>query len=50
MLAEYPAFVRLYDVLIDGREDVRALPWAERRARLERVVPRSMRSGSTCRR
>jgi DNA ligase-1 len=39
MLAEYPAFVRLYDVLIDGREDVRSLPWAERRARLERVVP-----------
>jgi DNA ligase-1 len=40
MLAEYPAFVRLYDVLIDGREDVRALPWTQRRARLEQVVPR----------
>jgi DNA ligase-1 len=40
MLSEYPAFVRLYDVLIDGRQDVRALPWTERRARLERVVPR----------
>jgi DNA ligase-1 len=40
MLADYPAFVRLYDVLIDGREDVRPLPWAERRERLERLVPR----------
>jgi DNA ligase 1 len=40
MLADYPAFVRLYDVLLDGREDVRALPWSERRARLERLVPR----------
>ena len=35
MLADYPAFVRLYDVLFDGQEDVRALPWTERRARLE---------------
>jgi DNA ligase-1 len=34
-LAEYPAFVRLYDILFDGREDLRALPWTERRARLE---------------
>ena len=40
MLADYPAFVRLYDVLIDGRVDVRPLPWSERRARLERLVPR----------
>jgi DNA ligase-1 len=39
MLADYPAFVRLYDILVDAREDVRALPWAERRARLERFVP-----------
>ena len=40
MLADYPAFVRLYDVLVDGTEDVRALPWTERRARLEALVPR----------
>ncbi len=40
MLADYPAFVRLYDILIDGREDVRSLPWSERRARLERFMPR----------
>ena len=37
--AEYPAFVRLYDVLFDGEEDLRALPWHQRRARLEALVP-----------
>ncbi len=35
MLRDYPAFVRLYDLLIDGDEDVRPLPFAERRQRLE---------------
>jgi DNA ligase-1 len=40
MLADYPAFVRLYDILFDGPEDLRGLPWFERRARLETVVPR----------
>ena len=35
MLEEYPAFVRLYDILFDGKEDVRALGWADRRRRLE---------------
>ena len=39
MLADYPAFVRLYDILVDGTEDVRALPWTGRRARLEAFVP-----------
>ena len=39
-LGEYPAFVRLYDILIDGEEDVRALPWSERRKRLEAFMPR----------
>jgi DNA ligase-1 len=38
MLGDYPAFVRLYDILIDGKEDVRALAWQERRARLEPFV------------
>jgi len=38
-LKDYPAFVRLYDILFDGKEDVRALPWTERRARLEAFVP-----------
>lgn len=40
MLAEFPAFVRLYDVLIVEGEDLRALPWTERRARLEALMPR----------
>ncbi|MGE0024919.1 MAG: cisplatin damage response ATP-dependent DNA ligase, partial [Hyphomicrobium sp.] len=35
MLKEHPAHVRLYDLLIDGAEDLRALPFRERRARLE---------------
>ncbi|AJP70831.1 cisplatin damage response ATP-dependent DNA ligase [Sphingomonas hengshuiensis] len=33
--AEFPAFVRLYDILFEGAEDLRALPWHARRARLE---------------
>jgi DNA ligase-1 len=40
MLVEAPAFVRLYDILYDGEEDLRGLPWSERRARLEAFVPR----------
>jgi len=40
MLADYPAFVRLYDILLDGEEDLRALPWDRRRPRLEAFVPR----------
>ena len=41
MLADYPAFVRLYDILFDGAEDLRERPWHERRARfaaLQRCV------------
>ena len=38
MLEESPAFVRLYDILFDGAEDLRALGWSERRARLEAFV------------
>jgi DNA ligase-1 len=40
MLADYPAFVRLYDVLILDGEDLRELPWTERRARLEALMAR----------
>lgn len=40
MLADYPAFVRLYDVLLLDGEDLRELPWTERRARLEALMPR----------
>jgi len=32
---EFPAFVRVYDMLFEGREDIRTLPWTERRRRLE---------------
>ncbi|MFM5894462.1 MAG: cisplatin damage response ATP-dependent DNA ligase [Novosphingobium sp.] len=35
MLEEFPAFVRLYDVLVAGDDDLRALPWTERRQWLE---------------
>jgi DNA ligase 1 len=35
MLGAYPAFVRLYDILFDGNEDLRELPWERRRERLE---------------
>ena len=34
MLGSYPAFVRLYDILFDGTEDLRELPWEKRRERL----------------
>ena len=37
---QYPAFVRLYDILFDGGEDLRPLGWSERRARLETFVER----------
>ena len=40
MLEDYPAFVRLYDVLILEGEDLRDLPWTERRRRLEALMPR----------
>jgi DNA ligase-1 len=39
MQADYPAFVRLYDLLLEGEEDLRALPWEQRRARLEAYIP-----------
>jgi DNA ligase-1 len=34
MLAQYPAFARCYDLLVDGDDDLRALPYTERRRRL----------------
>src|SRR5262249_46146849 len=35
LLRDYPVTVRLYDILIEGEEDLRPLPFAERRRRLE---------------
>jgi DNA ligase-1 len=39
MQEDYPAFVRLYDILFERGEDLRGLPWTERRARLEAYMP-----------
>jgi ATP-dependent DNA ligase len=35
MLTSHPAHIRLYDMLFEGDEDLRPLPFVERRARLE---------------
>ena len=35
LMAKHPAFIRAYDLLHSGAENVRLLPFAERRARLE---------------
>ena len=40
MLGSYPAFVRLYDILFDARDDLREMAWQKRRERLEAFVPR----------
>lgn len=39
MLHEYPAFVRLYDVLLCNGDDCREQTWESRRATLERLLP-----------
>ncbi len=39
-LRRYPAHLRAYDLLQDGPRDLRPLPFAERRAALEALVPR----------
>jgi DNA ligase 1 len=38
VLKEYPVVVQAYDILVDGKEDVRALPLSERRGRLQRFL------------
>jgi DNA ligase-1 len=38
MLGAYPAFVRLYDILFEGEEDLRELAWEQRRRRLEQFA------------
>ncbi|MGL4964628.1 MAG: cisplatin damage response ATP-dependent DNA ligase [Inquilinus sp.] len=40
MMDEYPAWVRLYDILFEGEEDVRPLPLDARRVRLESWIGR----------
>jgi DNA ligase-1 len=40
LIAEFPAHLRVYDILFEGEEDLRPLPFAERRKRLEALVAR----------
>ncbi len=40
LLRDFPPRVRLYDLLAEGEEDLRPLPFAERRARLEAFAAR----------
>ena len=40
MLEDFPAFVHLYDILFDRDEDLRPLPFAQRRRHLEDFVAR----------
>jgi DNA ligase-1 len=40
LLAEFPAHLRAYDLLVDGEEDLRERPFAERRRGLERFIAR----------
>jgi DNA ligase 1 len=40
LMAEFPAHLRAYDLLADGEADLRTLPFAERRARLENFITR----------
>jgi len=40
LTAAYPAAIRAYDILAEGPEDLRTLPFAERRRRLEAFVAR----------
>ena len=38
LMAAHPAAIRAYDLLLDGEDDLRDLPFTERRARLEAFV------------
>lgn len=38
VMKKHPVFMRTYDLLQDGAEDLRALPFAERRKRLDRFI------------
>jgi DNA ligase 1 len=40
LMAEFPAHLRAYDLLAEGDEDLRELPFSERRKRLEAFVAR----------
>jgi len=38
LVAEFPAHLRVYDILAEGEDDLRGLPFAERRQRLEALI------------
>jgi DNA ligase-1 len=40
LIADFPVHLRVYDILTEGDEDLRDLPFAERRERLEALVAR----------
>ena len=40
LLAEFPAHLRAYDLLVDGAEDIREQPFDERRKRLQTFIER----------
>ena len=40
LMQAYPVGIRAYDLLLDGEEDLRELPFAERRKRLEAFIAR----------
>ena len=53
LMLEFPAHIRAYDLLVDGTEDLRALPFAERRVTarkirgaLERAAHRHLAAGA----
>jgi DNA ligase-1 len=41
IIAKFPAFIRAYDLLLDGEHDLRPLPFRERRVRLEEFLARA---------
>jgi DNA ligase-1 len=45
LLAAFPAGIRAYDLLVEGTEDVRHLPFVERRRRLENFIGRIPNTG-----
>jgi DNA ligase-1 len=44
IVAKFPAFIRAYDLLLDGGHDLRPLPFRERRVRLENFLARAQSS------
>jgi DNA ligase-1 len=38
---DFPAFIRVYDMLFDGKDDIRPLAWTDRRAHLEQWFERN---------